>query len=401
MFRVGRCLTGRFEHTGDEFQATKKCQSFDSYQQRSAVVVTGYCRPDKNVVGGAREDLNQKKLRPLPNAASSLEPGVPVADKNAVTEMKEQDKAVGFTFSRRYQDIAEQNLSCLFFFPLLSFPLSSFCKDDLWLVSSFNLKIDDLLVFEEDEVIGTGYLSSTLQKIYNWELKLLEEVMVEEKMRVLYNRIFRTWTVLSKCHHIQCQAISEAKNLDSNIDRVKLNDHMDEIKRLEMAIVDLVVHFSGWFTAQRSYLKSLNDWLMKGVCSIPEETDDGIAPFSPRKLGAPSIFVVCNYWYESVDVISERNVLGAMKVFAHIVFKLWQQRSLEQQQSLIAIRDMDSKLRLMARDEQLMVKHKNKLMLISSEIDISVLEHVYHGSTMISFQSKPQTHFWSHRKLRC
>ncbi|KAG6530330.1 hypothetical protein ZIOFF_012557 [Zingiber officinale] len=140
---------------------------------------------------------------------------------------------------------------------------------------------------------------------------------------------------------------------------------MDEIKRLEMAIVDLVVHFSGWFTAQRSYLKSLNDWLMKGVCSIPEETDDGIAPFSPRKLGAPSIFVVCNYWYESVDVISERNVLGAMKVFAHIVFKLWQQRSLEQQQSLIAIRDMDSKLRLMARDEQLMVKHKNKLMLIS------------------------------------
>lgn len=39
-------------------------------------------------------------------------------------------------------------------------------------------KIDDLLVFEEDEVIGTGYLSSTLQKIYNWELKLLEEVMV-------------------------------------------------------------------------------------------------------------------------------------------------------------------------------------------------------------------------------
>ncbi|KAG6478547.1 hypothetical protein ZIOFF_061990 [Zingiber officinale] len=48
---------------------------------------------------------------------------------------------------------------------------------------------------------------------------------------------------------------------------------------------------------------------------------------------------------------------------------------------------MDSKLRLMARDEQLMVKHKNKLMPISSEIDISVPEHAHHGSTMISFQS--------------
>ncbi|KAG6526546.1 hypothetical protein ZIOFF_016536 [Zingiber officinale] len=106
-----------------------------------------------------------------------------------------------------------------------------------------------------------------------------------------------TWTVLSKCHHIQCQAISEAKNLDSIIDGVKLNDHMDEIKRLEMAIVDLDVHFSGWVNAQRSYLKSLNDWLMKGVCSIPEETDDGIAPFSPRKLGAPSIKILFSIFF--------------------------------------------------------------------------------------------------------
>lgn len=50
MIRVGLCLVGRFEHTGDEFQAIKKCQSFDSYQQRSAAVVTGYYKPGEIVI---------------------------------------------------------------------------------------------------------------------------------------------------------------------------------------------------------------------------------------------------------------------------------------------------------------------------------------------------------------
>lgn len=39
-------------------------------------------------------------------------------------------------------------------------------------------KNEDLLVFEEDKAMGCGNLSSTLQKLYNWEKKLLEEVMV-------------------------------------------------------------------------------------------------------------------------------------------------------------------------------------------------------------------------------
>lgn len=476
--RASRVEAGTPDLEDEQQEVIKEAYGYTKFAATSSVATLSNEHKDNDemetnegVVGGAREDHNQK-FRPLPNAASSLEPGVRVVDKNVVTETKERDKAVGFSFSRSYQDIVEvmQEIKNQFDGASASADHVAkllevgkfFCqhKNSAYKVSARMIcglsplstsKIDDLLVFEEDEVIGTGYLSSTLQKIYNWELKLLEEVMVEEKMRVLYNRKceqlnrlskmgaeaeklesvevfirklsvkiqiaiqivgsisskinqvrdeelypqvielihgFRTmWAVMSKCHQIQCQAISEAKNLDSIINGVKLNNHMDEIKRLEMATVDLFAHFSGWVTAQRSYLKSLNGWLMKGFCSVPEETDGGIAPFSPGKLGAPPIFIVCNYWSERVDVISERNVVGAMKAFAHFVFKIWQQHSLEQQQSLTANRDMDSKLRLMVRDEQLMVKHKNKLMLISSENDISVPEHAHHGSTMISFQT--------------
>lgn len=41
-------------------------------------------------------------------------------------------------------------------------------------------KNEELLVFEEDKVMSCGNLSSTMQKLYNWENKLLEEVMVSK-----------------------------------------------------------------------------------------------------------------------------------------------------------------------------------------------------------------------------
>jgi hypothetical protein len=37
---------------------------------------------------------------------------------------------------------------------------------------------EEFLRFEEDKAMGSGNLSSTLQKLYMWEKKLLEEVKV-------------------------------------------------------------------------------------------------------------------------------------------------------------------------------------------------------------------------------
>lgn len=37
---------------------------------------------------------------------------------------------------------------------------------------------DEFLVFEDDKAVGSGNLSSTLQKLYIWEKKLYEEVRV-------------------------------------------------------------------------------------------------------------------------------------------------------------------------------------------------------------------------------
>lgn len=37
---------------------------------------------------------------------------------------------------------------------------------------------EEFLRFEEDKAMGSGNLTSTLQKLYMWEKKLLEEVKV-------------------------------------------------------------------------------------------------------------------------------------------------------------------------------------------------------------------------------
>lgn len=46
-------------------------------------------------------------------------------------------------------------------------------------------KNEGILVFEEDKSVGCGNLSSTLQKLYNWEKKLLEELMVSVNFKCI------------------------------------------------------------------------------------------------------------------------------------------------------------------------------------------------------------------------
>ncbi|CAN6183186.1 unnamed protein product [Urochloa humidicola] len=306
---------------------------------------------------------------------------------------------------------------------------------------------EEFLRFEEDKAMGCGNLSSTLQKLYMWEKKLLKEVKTEEEMRVLYDRkreelkmldekgaeadkleaaemyirklstkisiaiqvvntisdkisklrdeelwpqtceliqgLMRMWSVMLECHQIQLHAISQAKNIDSMIDAAKFGDaHMDLIKRLELQLLDWTACFAAWVNAQKSYVNTLNDWLKKGVDYVPEETEDGAPPFSPGRLGAPPIFVICNNWAASVARISEKEVVEAMQAFASKVLNLWERHRSEQRQGMMANKSMDRDLRMMERDEQSMRKaleaQNKKLVLISNQSGVSLSAQVLH-----------------------
>ncbi|XP_062193259.1 protein ALTERED PHOSPHATE STARVATION RESPONSE 1-like [Phragmites australis] len=304
---------------------------------------------------------------------------------------------------------------------------------------------EEFLRFEEDKAMGCGNLSSTLQKLYMWEKKLLEEVKTEEQMRVLYDMkrkelkmldekgaeadkleateiyirklstkisiaiqlvntisdkisklrdeelwpqtceliqgLMRMWSVMLECHQIQLHAISQAKNIDSMIDAAKFRDtHMELIKRLELQLLDWIACFAAWVNAQKSYVITLNKWLMKGVIYVPEETDDGAPPFSPGRLGAPPIFIICNNWAAGVARISEKEVVEAMQAFASNVLDLWERHRSEQRQGMMANKGMDRDLRVMERDEQSMRKaleaQNKKLVLISNQSGVSLSTQV-------------------------
>lgn len=74
---------------------------------------------------------------------------------------------------------------------------------------------------------------------------------------------------------------------------------------------------------------------MKCLLYVPEETADGIVPFSPGRIGAPPLFVVCNQWSQSLDRITEKEVVDSMRDFASNVLQLWDRDKAEMRQRML------------------------------------------------------------------
>jgi hypothetical protein len=182
---------------------------------------------------------------------------------------------------------------------------------------------------------------------------------------------------MSECHQIQCHALSQAKNIDSTVAAARFSEtHINLIKCLELQLLDLVASFATWVNAQKNYINTINDWLKKGIDYSPEVTEDGIAPFSPGRLGAPPIFIICNNWAMGIMRIPETEAVATMQAFASNVLHLWEKHRSEWRQSMMANRDMDRELRVMERDELLMRKalkaQNKKLVLVSNQNDVSL-----------------------------
>jgi Protein of unknown function (DUF632) len=196
----------------------------------------------------------------------------------------------------------------------------------------------------------------------------------------------RMWVMMSECHRIQYHAISAAKNLDSILSFPRLSDsHLDSTKELEIRLLDWMTSFTAWVATQRSCIKLLNAWLVKGLNYVEEVTEDGPIPFSPGRLGAPSIFVICNQWSNSMDMVKENEVISAINDFAKIVYQLWERHRFERRQSLMAnAAGMDQALKSMDRDEQKMKKEieiRNRKLEMINGAQAGVLEAVQNAET--------------------
>ncbi|KAL1188508.1 Protein ALTERED PHOSPHATE STARVATION RESPONSE 1 [Cardamine amara subsp. amara] len=205
-------------------------------------------------------------------------------------------------------------------------------------------------------------ISVTINKIRDEELWL--------QLNELIQGLSRMWKTMLECHQRQCEAIKEARGLGPIRSSKKLgDDHLEATRMLGHELINWIMGFSSWVSAQKGFVRGLNSWLMKCILYEPEETPDGIVPFSPGRIGAPLIFVICNQWEQALDRISEKEVIEAMRRFTTSVLHLWEQDRLETQEKMTSHGDP----RNVDREEQRIQKEieelERKMVLVGSGDD--------------------------------
>jgi hypothetical protein len=116
--------------------------------------------------------------------------------------------------------------------------------------------------------------------------------------------------------------------------------HRQATKHLALELLKWISRFSDWIIFQKQFVISLNNWLLKCLLYEPEETADGIVPFSPGRIGAPPVFVICNQWSQAMERITEREVIEAMRDFASGILRIWERDKAAHQS-----RDSDRKVK--------------------------------------------------------
>ncbi|TVU14887.1 hypothetical protein EJB05_38384, partial [Eragrostis curvula] len=272
------------------------------------------------------------------------------------------------------------------------------------------------------KVADTRSLSSALEKLYFWERKLYGEVKAEEKMRLLIAKnskrlklldqrgtepqkieatrnllrklstkirisvrviakisrkinklrdeelwpqvnalilgFVKMWQEKLTSYQTQCQVMSEVKNLTSIESGGSSQDLAIE---LELELIKWIINFSSWVNAQRNFVKALNGWLALCLNNEPEEACNGVSSYSPGRIGAPLVFVICNKWSQAMDRISEKDVVSAMQALVCSVRHLWEQQHLEQSEQIIAIREREKWTKILERKTQEINKEADDL----------------------------------------
>ncbi|XP_057974012.1 protein ROLLING AND ERECT LEAF 2 [Malania oleifera] len=172
-------------------------------------------------------------------------------------------------------------------------------------------------------------ISSRIHKLRDEEL--------QPQLNELIIGLTRMWRSMLKCHQKQFEAImnSKIRTLKAHTGFPRDSSFAATVE-LESQLLKWCTRFSDWVNAQKSYAESLNGWLLGCLLQEPEETSDGLAPFSPGRAGAPPVFVICNDWKQAIERISDTGVADAMQEFARSLHQLWEKQDEENRQRLKA-----------------------------------------------------------------
>ncbi|KAI3685552.1 hypothetical protein L6452_34800 [Arctium lappa] len=182
-------------------------------------------------------------------------------------------------------------------------------------------------------VMGLSLHCGAMPLIYVRIVNLLAnaEILHVYDTTVVVYRFIRMWKLIVRCHQKQFQAIMASKtwNLKANT-----SSRSDATVELKTGLLTWCKHFEDWINAQKCYVNSLNGWLEQCIDHEPEVTIDGNVPFSPGRIGAPPIFIICNDWHKGIKCVSEEAVLTAFGIFGSSLRQLLERQDDEANQRL-------------------------------------------------------------------
>ncbi|KAL9173198.1 hypothetical protein ABFS82_03G097700 [Erythranthe guttata] len=201
----------------------------------------------------------------------------------------------------------------------------------------------------------------------------LRDEELQPQVASLIHGLTRMWKSMLKCHQKQFQAVMDSKmrKLKANTRDPQTDPTTRATTELERELLAWSLRFKEWIRSQKSYVDSLNNWLLHCLHYEPEQTSDGPAPYSPGRIGAPPIFVICHDWHEAMDAVSEAKVENAMNSFATRLRQLWEKQDEEGRQRVKAeFLSKDYKKHLNAHQ----MEKEDTLSVVQSENGVSPLD---------------------------
>ena len=247
--------------------------------------------------------------------------------------------------------------------------------------------------FVEEFCMIAGSHSSTLERLYAWERKLYDEVKASESIRKEYDRkcdklrhqvakdlssqvidktravvkdlhsrlrvaihavdsiskriekmrdeelqpqlaeliqgLIRMWKAMLECHHAQYITISLAYHARSSTGTPRGDPHRQIMAQLQSEIEYFGLSFADWINSHTSYVEALNGWLQNCIL-LPQERTKSRRPFSPRRVLAPPIFVLCRDWLAGAKGLPADELSDAIKQFISDLHQLLRQTEEQQ-----------------------------------------------------------------------
>ncbi|KAJ1398644.1 hypothetical protein SESBI_30969 [Sesbania bispinosa] len=244
--------------------------------------------------------------------------------------------------------------------------------------------------FVEEFCMIAGSHSSTLDRLYAWERKLYDEVKASESIRKDYDRkchqlrhqfakdqgtqvidktrsvvkdlhsriivaiysvdsiskriermrdeelfpqlleltegLIRMWKAMLECHHAQYITISLAYHSRSSTGTLKGDARREIMSQLLEEIEFFGLSFANWINSHTSYVEALNGWLQNCILQ-PRERSKSRRPFSPRRVLAPPIFVLCRDWSAGIKALPSEELSQAIRNFMSDLHHLMEQQN--------------------------------------------------------------------------